>query len=396
MKAINFLKLIIALTGIILFTFVLKSCKKSNDVLPDKDPATIIADVKKAIQQKYGDISAGFVYPVNKTAAAIFYKNATGNMVKLYDYSSSLLNRPCVNCSQTSNPADLTIIYTLDYVQRFYMCENSTQSDITAKWTVSVPFSIVATPNSYGKVKLTPTSGPAVELNTQNGTSNFIVTYLGPACFNNKLYEITYKFTGVSNSDLLSGTTLDAFISLENDYSLLGYTASSGYVSAPSFSQDPYLPCNRIDKMYVNPNTGPSNCATAAGNYILCSPPSGLNVIDYHQVEYRAVNHSTSFLWDDQTSSVYWGQPTGTGTGDPALNPSTGVSNLVQMTPSSGTWLVRYRNVKTSVCDIINPLPGVPRVVHGQILPFGLPKYGFYNLLAVRATDLRPVALTFI
>jgi hypothetical protein len=264
----------------------------------------------------------------------------------------------------------------LDYVQRFYLCESGSspaKSTVSVKWTVSVPFAITdETPdgvlNTFGKVKFTPSSGPAVILTATANDTGFTYTSLGtdPNCGVNTLYAVTYYFEDVDNSNFASGTQLDALLSLANDCALIGYLSATGYVSAPSFNQSAYLPCNRIDKVYVNQYAGPSSCATASGNYLICSYPGGsFSPVDYHEVEYRLVTSGSSLKWDDQTSTVFWGEPTGTNTPDEKLNPSTGVSDLVNMTPSSGTWLVRYKNIKTSVCDLIYG-PGTPGTPNGN------------------------------
>ena len=348
------------------FMLVLKSCKKTDiDAPNNKSAAATRAAAIQAIKAKYGNVSAGIVYNVNKTADEIFYKNAAGNMVSLYGNSNNnVVARPCIfNCNNTTNPADLYITYTLDYVQRFYICENSTKSTLSVKWTVSVPFAITnETPdgvlNTFGKVKFTPSSGPAVILTATANDPNFTVTNLGtdPSCGVNTLYAVTYNFTEVDNSNFASSTQLDALLSLSNDCALIGNLLATGYVSAPTFNQNAYLPCNRIEKAYVNPNTGPSNCATVAGNYILCSPPSGLTPIDLHQVEYRQVTSTTGSLqWGGQISTVHWGVIPNTTTQWPTMSPYTGVLNLINMLNGSGTWLVRYRNVKTGTCNVIDP-----------------------------------------
>lgn len=373
MKTINSLKLIISVIAIAAFVLLLKSCKKADMKPPDNKTAEQTkAAAIKAIKDKYGNVSAGVVYNINKPAPEYFYKDAAGNKVSLYGSGKNKPGNangptptPCTyDCSTAPNASYLTITYTLDYVERFYLCESIDESNVNVHWTVSVPFNIapfsVGNQFSEGYVQFTDPFSTTTTFTAPY--TDMTMTYLGadPACSVNNLYEVTYKVTNVPNSNFANGNTIAAAVDLANNCRLVYNLVSSGYQNGPTFSQDGYLPCNRIDKVYINPNTGPSNCATVAGNYILCSPPGGsFSVIDYHQVEYRPVTSGTSLLWDDQVtgSPVNWGVPTGTSTGDPALDPYTGVSNLINMTPSTGLWLVRYRNVKTSVCDIISGLP---------------------------------------
>lgn len=378
MKTINLIKLILSIIAITSFMLLLKSCKKA-DIGPPQNTKTAEATraaALQAIKAQYGDVSAGVVYNINKSATDYFYKDANGQRVSLYGAGNGkpgIANGPnlCTyTCSTAPNASDLTINYNLDYVERFYKCESTTQSEVNVKWTVSVPFFIcgicAGSTSSNGYVQFTDAFSTVTTFSVLY--TDMAITHIGPDpnCATNDLFTVTYKIDNIPNSNFASGTTIAAAIDLANNCRLTSNIVSSGYVNGPTFSQDGYLPCNRIDKVYVNLNTGPSNCATATGNYVICSYPGGsFSPINYHEVEYRIVTSGSSLLWDNQTSTVFWGEPTGTSTPDEKLNPSTGVSNLVNMTPSSGTWLVRYKNIKTSVCNLIysggtNPSPGPP------------------------------------
>lgn len=375
MKTINSIKLIISIIAIAAFVLFLKSCKKADIAAPAsiKTVEATREAARQAIRAEYGNVSAGIVFNVDKTADEVFYRNAAGKMVSLYAGSGNVVAAPCLyNCNNTTNPANLRIVYTLDYVQRFYLCESGSspaKSKVSVKWTVSAPFAITKeTPdgvlNTFGKIKFTLTSGPAVILIASANDPGFVYTSLGtdPACSMNTLYSVTYYFEDVANSNFASGTQLDASLILANDCALIGNLSATGYVSGPSFNQNAYLPCNRIDKVYITPAPPPPGAqyATATGNYILCSPPSGFALIDLHQLEYRKVTASSgSTKWEDQdgttpSSTVYWGQ---TIPPSPVLSPTMPPSstlNLLNMLNGSGKWLVRYRNVKTGTCNVIN------------------------------------------
>jgi hypothetical protein len=116
-------------------------------------------------------------------------------------------------------------------------------------------------------------------------------------------------------------------------------------------------PCDRTEKVWINPNSGPSNCCTAGGAYTICTPPSGLTLIDDHQLEYRQVNSVYGNLgWEEQTSTIYYGYCFNTSLTQATIPPSSGISYLTLMIPSSGPWLVRYRNIKGSTCPLIGNL----------------------------------------
>ena len=333
MKTINSIKFIGSIIAIAAFIMVLKSCKKA-DIAPQNAETSRAAAVK-AIRDKYGDVSAGIVYNINKSATEYFYKDANGQRVSLHGAggANGPTPTPCTyDCSTAPNASYLFPFYTLDYVERFYKCESNDQSEVNVKWTVSVPFNIapfsVGSTFSAGYVRFTDTT-PTVTTFTAPYT-DMTITYISadPACATNSLYTVTYKVDNIADSYFTTGTTISAAIDLANNCSLTYNLVSSGYTNGPTFSQDGYLPCNRIDKAYVNPNTGPNNCATVAGNYIICSPPFFLTPIDYHQVEYRPVTSGSSLLWDNQpNSTVYYGIIPGTSSPSATLDPYTGVLN---------------------------------------------------------------------
>ncbi|MBP6022942.1 hypothetical protein [Ferruginibacter sp.] len=384
MKTITSLKFFITIITIAVFMLIIKSCKKtdSNAITNKADEASRAAAIK-AFKDEYGNVTAGIIINVNKAADEYFYKDANGKMVSLYSNSTTNTGTPGVggisgpsvckaNCSTTSNPADLRIIYTLDYVQRFASCDNTDKSTVSVKWTVSVPFQIGYTNNNfpalhYGDVVFKNSSGtPINTLIATNGQVTSTMLGADPSCPTwNNLWEITYNFTQVGNGNFASGNTIEASISLENDCSLVGNVVTSNYVSAPTFSQNAYLPCNRIDFVFLTP-TGPGTptpwqALSMEGASLTCSFPSGWTYVDEHQLEYRQITNTSSDKWVDQSSPVYWGVPKNTSTPYPTVGISgdPAVLNLVNMVNVNNNWLVRYRNVKTGVCDIIidnNPL----------------------------------------
>lgn len=269
-----------------------------------------------------------------------------------------------LTCSTASSAGQLRVTDTLNYVQRWYKCESTGKSTLTANWTISVPFtptyfSVDTSVDTWGNVEITAPGGGSPLTHTSiygPSSTEFKMRYLGndPVCNNNKMYEVTYNFDNVPDSYFGSGAVIKASISIAGTCSLLGNVVTSGSVTAPTLSNDSYLPCDRIDQVFINPYMGPGGCATATGNYVLCSYPSGFLLIDNHQLEYRVVNSGTgSLAWSDQSSTVHGGVPTGLSTESQTIDPSTGVSNLVGIT-SGATWLIRYRNIKNSTCNLIS------------------------------------------
>lgn len=397
MKTITSLKIFITIITIAAFMLIVKSCKKidNNGNANTKEAEATKAAAIKAFKDKYGNVTAGTIINVDKAADEYFYKDATGKMVSLYGNNATNgvpgvggISGPSVckaNCNTTSNPADLRIIYTLDYVQRFAACDNGDKSTVSVKWTVSVPFQIGYTINNYpplhyGDVRFKNSSGTVINtLPAYNGDVTSTMIGTDPSCPTwNNLWEVSYSFTNVGNGNFASGNTIEASISLENDCSLVGNVVTSNYVSAPTFSQDAYLPCNRIDFVFIFP-PGAGNpqywqAQSMESTPFTCSFPSGWNYVDAHQLEYRQITNTSSDKWVDQSSPVYWGIPKNSSSPSPIVGISgdPAFSNLVNIVNFNNNWLVRYRNVKTGVCDVIlrnpndpnappNPSPGDPQ-----------------------------------
>ena len=252
----------------------------------------------------------------------------------------------------------------MNYSERYYLCESTAdKSSVRVKWTASVPFGLI---DPYGRpgrytaiVRFKDASGNVVNTYTVAPLlSDLVLVGTDPGCSYNTVWDIYYNVTNIPNSDFASGNTIEADVDFYTDCALSGNYVSSGYVAGPSFSQDGYLPCNRIDKVFMStPGTSPVTALGMAGG--VCTQPSGWQYISYHQLEYRAVNVTGDYNWDDQTSNVYWGQTGGGSIQRPEFSPSN-YTTLTNITASSGYWLIRYRNVKTGTCDIINPYPSGP------------------------------------
>lgn len=357
MKTINCFKIILPIIAIIVFIFGFNSCKKINTDMPvakSQSQEDSRAAAIKALKDRYGNVSAGVITNVFKDPKNLFYRNASGNMVQID--KSTTNNTLCnYNCGNTSNPADLHLVYTLSYVQRNYLCESISQSDMKVSWTISVPFTPLVTyglNTSSGTLKITD---PGSTLHTYSGLAITMRNMGADAnCAANTLYEISYTATAVPDSYFGSGMSMDASLSLYNDCALVGNLVTTGDVSVADAYTQPDLPCYRVDKVWVNPPGGGTNYTVAFGNYNICWYPTGFTPIDYHQLEYRFVTSGSSLQWGDQSGTIYWAEPAFTNTPGPTISPYTGTFDLVNMTASSGTWLVRYRNVKTSVCDVIS------------------------------------------
>lgn len=354
------------------FMAILNSCKRNKELLSEPSVEQVKAATIKALQDKYGNVSAPIVYPIDKIADG-FYINKNGLEIPIIKQHSGIqsVNSCSFDCNTASDPSDLDLVYTLDYVQRFFYCGSTTGSEITATWQISVPYTIYpenqvnSTLKSKGRMRFKNSSGTILISNTNLQPINITSNGADPYCSSNFLYTVTYKWSGVADSYFSSGNTLECSLFAYNNCDLTGNNYLTSWVSAavfPNGSGTYALPCSRIDKVWVNPSTGTSSsqCATAAGAYITCpSYPSGFTTTTSQQVEYRIRDNSSSYRWTDQSpsSTVYNGTPVGTGSTSPIVSACCGVLNLDHIYQGASTygWLVRYRNVYTG-CATITPI----------------------------------------
>src|SRR6478735_3238735 len=149
----------------------------------------------------------------------IMYKDKNGKMVPLYDAlaknNPGVTNLVCLgDCNTLSNPASLRIVFTLDYSERYYLCESaSDKSSVRVKWTASVPFGFTdpyGRPGRYtAKVRFKDANGNVVNTYTVTPLLGDLVS-LGtdPNCSYNNVWEIYYNVNNIPNSDFAAGNTV--------------------------------------------------------------------------------------------------------------------------------------------------------------------------------------------
>jgi hypothetical protein len=346
----------IIMTTIFVTTWV--GCTKNNDFTTPTTiteqkltPQQIQQNAINATRAAYGNVSAGEVINVNQISTNVSYKNSVGQMVKLTTVPTE--NIVCnFNCTNTTNPANLNQVYTLSSFTRFYECEANGGSKLYTNWNVSVPYTPTAT-GSSATVTFTPSGGSPGTVTAYNITVRYLSA--DPNCAANSLYEVRYLAQWYTNNYFGVGGSITTTLNLANNCSLVGNmistTITRGVVA------NTFKPCNRIDKVYINPNTGPGGTTTAIGNYVLCNPPSPFTPVDAHQIEYRKVTNAPNYEWDLQTSAITKGKDVITGFDQTFITPYGQTIYFPGMTAGSGQWLVRYRNVINSSCGIISGFP---------------------------------------
>ncbi len=364
---------VIALNFLLLL--VLNSCKKTlnqpEEILnADAERAKII----EAIRERYGNITAPIIMPVNKRAAAISYTDNNGVSHRIGSDIQTDATCGQYDCSTAPSASDLYVNYTLLYAKWYYTC--GTGHDLTATWRISVPYTLLLQdPNSsdysFGNIRIR-NGGTVLATSGDLGNGNLEIINLGtdPGCSSNTVYTVTYTWQNISET-YFPGNAVDASLTIYNDCVKTNYINIVTWVNGPPYStsfEDVFShPCNRTDQAFVV--IGGSPYAQIAGAYIICSPPSGFIGTTEHQVEYRPVTNPSSDLWNDQPNSgmtispIYFGIIPGTGTpGTPSqtMDACCDVLNLSNMTASSGKWIVRYRNIYgTTYCNFISGTPPV-------------------------------------
>jgi hypothetical protein len=370
MKTITSLRFILSIIAIAAFMLIIKSCKKINtDTAIAEKTELARQDVIKAIKEQYGDVSRSVIIPVNKEAGEIKYRDVNANsMVNLKSSnaaaSASGILAPCwYNCTNATSAGQLRIFSTLTSVQRtYYVQTNSSgyKNDIIVNLEVSLPFTpLNADPGnpanlSNGSILITPPFGPSYG---NNNITPIAISYISadPACSANNLYKISYTWSWVTDDiDFTNGYQVDVDLDLYNDCSLVGnFVTIGGFTSTLAGMM---AACDRTDNVWT-PGGGPGGCIIAAGNYITIPPPSGWAYPDLHQLEYRAINNANYIAWEAQSSTIYYGQPPSSSSYTATFSSTLGFVELRNMVPSSGNWIVRFRNIKSPTCVSIPATP---------------------------------------
>lgn len=365
------------------FAVFMHSCKKTdkteNTIIQDDGTAAVI----KATEARYGKVSTAVVYNVNKLADFIeLDKNGNELGIRQSNANARPGGPGCssYDCALAeSNALDISGFderYLLYSVEVFSGCGTANGTQVKVTWDVSVPYTVLTASQSNssllskGRIRFKNSSG-TVLISYLNITP-ISITPLGinPTCSFDKDFRVTYTLNNVPDSYLGNSNTLECQLFTYTNCSLLpqklttwlqGVTLSASNTSA--------LPCNRIDKLWINPSTGTaqSQCASVAGAYVTCpAPPANFVRTTSQQVEYRKRNVA-SYNWDDQTlatSPIYSGvlPPLATGAASSTVSSCCGVlylKNMVQGVSTLG-WLVRYKNVYTpstgTTCPATTPL----------------------------------------
>jgi hypothetical protein len=379
MKKIINLKPILAIVVIAIFAITFKSCKKADTeaAIAEKTELTRL-DIIKKIKEQYGDVSRSVIIPINKNAEEIQYKDLTSKkMIKFLSTPSAAPSggtlRPCTsccyNCGNATSASQLNISSTLKSIQRTYYVQtnaNGYKNDIIVNLELSLPFTpLNADPNnpanlSSGGILITPPVGPS---QVNGNITPVAISFMGsdPACSANNLYKISFTWSWVINDiNFTNGYQIDVALNLYNNCPLVGNFVSFGGLTSTLAGM--MAPCDRTDNVWTNTG-GPNNCIIAAANYITVTPPTGWATPDLQQLEYRAINNSSYVAWEAQNSPIYYGQvPFGTPGYTATFSSFSGFVELRNMIPGSGSWIVRFRNIKSPTCNLIGsntvPPPG--------------------------------------
>ncbi|HWR33987.1 MAG TPA: hypothetical protein VN451_10685 [Chitinophagaceae bacterium] len=191
---------------------------------------------------------------------------------------------------------------------------------------------------------------------------SFVSLSTDPNCSANTLYDVRYTWLDVADT-YFPDNSIEASFTIYNDCDITNNSTIVGYTFGATYTNQNDVfthPCDRTDQAFINPPSVNQTYANVTGAYTSCTPPNGYTGTTDHQVEYRAVDHQTSILWDDQNSTPHGGVAAGTTSPEISVIDAYGgiVINCLLMTVHSGKWLVRYRNRYTGCApNAPNPPP---------------------------------------
>lgn len=363
------IKIPLAILLMAVSVLLFNSCKKTDTLSNKTKEKTEKEKIIEATIERYGAITAPVIYQPHKRATDIAYLDSNGVSHQIGGGIRTEATCGQYDCSTAPTANDLYVSYTLEYVKWYYECPNSSHN-LTAIWKISVPYTVTLYYNSpfisrasYGEMRIKQPNGTVLI------TSNYLVSGSGgnfeivnngtdPNCSSNTLFTVSYTWENIAGT-YFPGNEVECALNLYNDCAITNYNNTIGFTQGVTYTNADVFthPCDRTDQAYINPNSGPNNCTTIAGAYIGCSPPSGFTGTNEHQVEYRLRTNSSSNLWDDQpiiNSTIYNGTFSSSGSSQVAtMAACCDVLYLFNMTPSSGTWLVRYRNRHTGCTPTI-------------------------------------------
>ena len=339
-------KIIVAATVLLTISIgAFYGCKKTTKAEKQFDEVAAKAAIKAKIQAERSEQ----ILIVDQKADFFTYTNKAGIEKKVYDNTSNL-NTNCaggVNCANYdpgNNEIEVPSVPYIKYISRLNNCasgSNTGKSDVTVIWEMSVPYDLVLqNPNNANQ----KSKGTIRFKNYNNGTivstfSNLIptLTNLGvdPDCAVSVIYQFKIKVLNVDNANFNQGIQIQSsFISYTNCSEFINITAPFTSSIWNFDGSTATQPCLRTDKVYMNPNTGPNNCMSAAGvgNNYNCSFPYGYVYPNFHVLEYKL------------NSSTTWNTLSPFGPYD--------IVFINAMIPGTGLWNVRYKNRVTSPsCD---------------------------------------------
>jgi hypothetical protein len=350
---------------IAMLAFALYSCQKKDLSVTKLESELSYEQVKQraiqATKERNGDVTASVIFPKKAPASSISYVDANGQLIST-SHNGVQVEAVCgqYTCGTAPNASDLYVVATLEYIKWYYSC--GVGHDLSATWTISAPYDLLLqhpgnSAYSFGNIRIKTSGGSVLTTSGNLGSGNLTIENLGtdPNCNANDLFRVIYTWHDVSDT-YFPGNLAEAQLTVYNDCSLTSNTTVIGWSGAPPYSTssaDVFTgPCDRTDQAWVNPYSGPNNCATIAGAYVVCAPPFGFQDTDAHQIEYREIDNGLSFEWDQQTSTVFNGHVPASGTPGTytnVLNAWTDVLELEEM--KTGDWMVRYRNRYNPGCN---------------------------------------------
>lgn len=344
------------MVAIISMATIFNACKKqdikSEEASVNADKATI-EKVKAAIVANGQLVSV--TIPVNEKASDVYFSDAENNRIDMRTLANNVQTNRVSVCDYqydgNGDPIDdmFPANFNLNSTGFIYDCGSGTNNyRVSFEWGLAVHHSILEH-NNFGAggsairsrytLKVKNSSGTIIATYTNNYLLSADIHDLGDWTTDptRTLYQINASIN-VPTSVFTAGVTYETTLTLATDCNLTPQL--SAVHTTTSISSLNSQPCKRTDKVWINPNSGAGGVLTAAGTFVVCTPPPGYTVTPNHQLQYRLKTSGVTVdSWDAQSSTIYPSSTTFYNFGT-----YTGVINLPGTPLGSGTWLVRYRN----------------------------------------------------
>jgi hypothetical protein len=346
----KYCKLMMITSVCIFFMAGVQSCKKSDSGDKEFDQELVLKQLREKIaKQGYHEITQ-----VNKRSTGVTYTDVNGmeheiNLAGSGARATTSCTPGLFDCATATDVSELeSPVIDLLYGTRISYCYSAAQtSDVTVRWRMSVPYTILpenpfnTAQKSRGRLRFKNSSNQIIQSYLTIVPVTIVNWGVDPDCSNRTVFEYSYTLTGIPNSLFTNGNSMESNYFLYTNCSYQTTLTNTAWITTISFTGTTTAasPCGRTDKVWINPGTGPGGVPTAlgVGNTIGCSFPTGYVAPQVQRIEY----------WKNSAPGIVYVHEIG----------PFGAVNMTNATPSSPAvgWTVRYQNKMNTPTACVGP-----------------------------------------